>query len=243
MGETTTTGVGEAYLREARRQLRECHSRLKHCLDQLDDTQLWWRPREEMNSVANLVLHLCGNLRQWLVAAVGGAADARDRPREFAERGPLPGGEVLRRLDAAVVEADAVLAGADPTRLLESCRVQGFGETVLSAIFACLTHLSGHTQEVVYATRLQLGEAYRFAWTPASPEQGAPVRVGAAPADLAVTDAAFEQLPVAEPGTPPLPPADARAAPGGPGRQASGLGDYVRELGEEFQDVESQGKL
>jgi hypothetical protein len=166
--------VGQAYLAQGRRRLAACLARIKHCLDQLDDAQVWWRPREPLNSIGNLLLHLCGNLRQWVVAGVTGAPDARDRPGEFAERGAIPKAELLRRLEAVAAEADAVLAGVTAAQLLEPRRIQGFDETVLSALFDSLSHLSGHTQEIVYITRLQLGDAYRFAWAPTTPEQGAP---------------------------------------------------------------------
>jgi Protein of unknown function (DUF1572) len=72
-----------------------------------------------------------------------------------------------------VAEADAALAGLDESRLLEPRRIQGFDETVLTAIWDSLTHLSGHTQEIIYVTRLQLGDEYRSFWTPSTPEQGA----------------------------------------------------------------------
>ncbi len=127
-----------------------------------------------MNSIANIVLHLCGNLRQWIVAGLGGAADVRDRPAEFAERAPIPRDELIRRLATAVAESDTVLARTAAGQLLEARRVQGFDGTVLSTVFDSLAHLAGHTQEIVFATRLQLGDAYRLAWTPATPEQGAP---------------------------------------------------------------------
>jgi hypothetical protein len=127
-----------------------------------------------MNSVANILLHLCGNVRQWIIAGVPRAPDTRDRPREFTERGPIPKDELLRRLDAVVREADAVLAAATERQLLEPRRIQGFDETVLSATFDSLAHFNGHTQEIIYITRLQLGDAYKFAWAPTTPEQGAP---------------------------------------------------------------------
>jgi hypothetical protein len=168
------TTVGRAYIGVARRHLADRTGRIKHCVGQLDDGQVWWRPHESMNSVGNILLHVCGNLRQWVVAGVAGAPDTRDRPAEFAERGPIPKSELVRRLEAVVTEADAALAALDETRLLEPRRVQGFDETVMSAIWESLTHLSGHTQEVVYVTRLQLGDRYRFAWAPSTPEQGAP---------------------------------------------------------------------
>jgi hypothetical protein len=231
--------TGRAFLAEARRRLAAAHERIRHCVGQLDDGRVWWRPAESMNSVGNILLHLCGNLRQWLVAGVGGAADFRDRPREFAERGPIPRDELLGRLAAVVAAADAALAAADATRLLDARRIQGFDETVLSAVFDCLTHLSGHAQEIVYVTRLQLGEAYRFAWVPATPEQGALPPEAPEGERLAAADAAFEEMP-----THPLPveePAeetDDAEAPAAPPP-----GDYLLELEQEFQEDEDRGKL
>jgi hypothetical protein len=166
--------IRQAFLAEARRRLADCHERIGHCLRQLDDAQLWWRPRPALNSIGNLLLHLCGNLRQWIVAGVGGAPDRRDRPQEFAERGPLPRAEVLGPLAQVVAEADAVLARVAGPQLLEPRGIQGFDETVLSAISGCLSHLAGHAQEIVYITRLLRGDAYQFAWVPGTPEQGAP---------------------------------------------------------------------
>jgi hypothetical protein len=169
--------VGQAYLAEARHRLAACQDRIRHCLGQLDDHQVWWRPQESLNSIANLVLHLCGNLRQWIVAGVGGTADVRDRPKEFAERGLIPRDELLRRLKAVVDEADGALARIADRQLLDHRRIQGFDTTVLAAIFDSLAHLAGHTQEIVYVTRLQLRDRYQFAWTPTTPEQGAPRKV------------------------------------------------------------------
>jgi hypothetical protein len=166
--------VGRAYIDQARRHLADRTDRVKHCLGQLDDAQVWWRPHGSLNSVGNLVLHLCGNLRQWVVSGVGGAPDTRDRPAEFSEQGPIPRAELIRRLDAVAAEADAALASLEEPRLLEPRRIQGFDETVMSAVWESLAHLSGHTQEVVYITRLQLGDRYKFAWVPSTPEQGAP---------------------------------------------------------------------
>jgi hypothetical protein len=162
------------YLAECRRRLAACLDRIKHCVAQLEEGQLWWRPHESMNSIANIILHLCGNVKQWLVVGVTQGADTRNRPQEFGERGGVSKAELLRRLEAVVAEAEAVLVGLSDEQLLEPRRIQGFDETVLSATFDSIAHFNGHTQEIVYVTRLQLGDAYRFAWVPATPEQGAP---------------------------------------------------------------------
>ena len=101
-----TTAVGT----EAANELASALAKLNHGLGQLTDEQVWWRPRPALNSIGNLILHLCGNVRQWLVAGLGAAADSQDRPAEFAERGPIPKEESLRKLEAVVEEARAVLA-------------------------------------------------------------------------------------------------------------------------------------
>jgi hypothetical protein len=176
MGAATesSASVGEAFVAQARRRLAASRDRINHCVEQLTDAQVWWRPQESMNSIANILLHLCGNLRQWIVSGIGGAADVRNRPKEFSERQPISRQELLRRLDEVIGAADQVLAGLTDAKLLAPRRIQGFDETVLSAAFDTLAHLNGHTQEIVFITRSQLGEAYQFAWKPATREQGAP---------------------------------------------------------------------
>src|SRR5436305_10213686 len=95
----------------AAHELESALDRIKHCLGQLNDEQVWRRSQPSLNSIGNLVLHLCGNLRQWVVAGVGGASDVRNRPAEFAERGPVPKEELTRSLEAVVEEARRVLTG------------------------------------------------------------------------------------------------------------------------------------
>jgi hypothetical protein len=237
--------VGEVFLAESRRRLAESRQKIQHCLDQLDDAQVWWRARESMNSIGNLVLHLCGNLRQWVVSGVGGAADVRDRPGEFSQRVPILKEELLQRFDAVVREADAVLAGTGEDRLRERRRIQGFEETVLSAIFNSLAHLAGHTQEIVCLTRMQLGETYHFAWTPATPEEVARFAGEAGTETLAVRDAVFGQATVAA--MRPRGPAGASPSPeelaAEGGRPGSPLRDPLLSLEQEFQDQEKEGKL
>jgi hypothetical protein len=159
---------------EAANELSSALAKIKHCLGQLTDEQVWWRSHPSLNSVGNLILHLCGNVRQWIVAGLGGAVDSRDRPAEFSEPGPIPKEELLRTLEAVVDEARAVLARQTARQLLEARRIQGFDVIGLKAIFDSVPHFRGHTQEIIGMTRLQLGDAYKFAWTPTTPEQGGP---------------------------------------------------------------------
>jgi hypothetical protein len=171
----TADELATAVGREAANEMASALAKIKHCLDQLSDEQVWWRSHSSLNSIGNLILHLCGNVRQWIVAGLGGAADSRDRPAEFSEHGPIPREALLGRLEAVVGEAKAVLARQTARQLLEARRIQGFDVTGLAAIFDSVPHFRGHTQEIIHLTRLQLGDAYKLAWTPTTPEQGAPV--------------------------------------------------------------------
>src|SRR5262245_9693814 len=101
----TADDLAAAVGSEAGNEWASALARVKHCPGQLTDEQVWWRSRPSLNSIGNLTLHLCGNVRQWVVAGPGEAEDGRDRPAEFAERGPVPKQELLRRLEAAVGEA------------------------------------------------------------------------------------------------------------------------------------------
>lgn len=165
--------VGAAFLNESRQTLAGSMKKIVNCLDQLRDEDLWWRQHESHNSIQNIVLHLCGNLRQWIVHGVAGEPDVRHRPTEFADRQPLAKAELLKKLTQTLNQADHALASLPPDRLLEPRRIQGFETTILAAIFDSVSHFVGHTHQIVYITRLRLGHAYQFQWTPADAEQGA----------------------------------------------------------------------
>lgn len=165
--------IGAAVLRESRQTLAGAMKKIEHCLGQLADEDVWWRQHESHNSIQNILTHVCGNVRQWIVHGVRGEPDARHRASEFADRQSLAKAELLARLCETLAQADRVLEEFPPDRLLEPRRIQGFDTTVLAAIFDSVSHLVGHTHQVVYIARLRLGDAYCFQWEPANVEQGA----------------------------------------------------------------------
>ena len=173
----TEQSISSAYLAATRHTLNHSLSKIKHCLGQLDDSQMGCRPFEEQNSMTNIILHLCGNMRQWIISAAGNAPDTRNRPAEFAERQSLPKAELLSRLTAVIAEADRLLATLSPEKLLEPRRIHATDTNVLAAIFDSVSHLVGHTHQIVYITRLILREKYKFQWEPKTVEQvAAPAR-------------------------------------------------------------------
>src|SRR5215210_2059189 len=128
--------IAQAFIAQSRSLLQTANlPRIERCLERLSDEEVWWRPNDESNSTGNLLLHLSGNVRQWIVSGLGGREDARVRQEEFDERRVLPRAELLRRLKETLFEADSVLAAIEPAQLLESRRIQGDEVTMLEAIY------------------------------------------------------------------------------------------------------------
>ena len=155
--------VGRAFLDESRRYLvKEYAVKIRLCLEQLSDGDLWWRPNEQSNSVGNLLLHLAGNIRQWIVSGVGGALDTRHRQPEFDERGPLPRDEVLRRFESALSDTDRVLGALDPGMLTQDRTIQGRDTNVFRAVYHVVEHFGMHTGQIMYITKLRTGKDLAF---------------------------------------------------------------------------------
>lgn len=132
--------------------------RIEHCLARLTDEDVWRRANDASNSVGNLVLHLSGNVQQWIVGGVGDLPYTRDREHEFGERGGIPREELLARLKETLTKADQVLANVDPDRLLERKEIQGNDVTVMQAILRIVQHFGLHTGQIMLLTKQYTGE-------------------------------------------------------------------------------------
>lgn len=155
--------AGQAFIDRSRAFLgSEYLPRIRGCLEELPPDALWWRPNEASNSVGNLLLHLSGNVRQWIVSGVGGEEDVRERQAEFDAGGGSDAGTLLARLEHTVADADRVLADLDPDRLLEDLVIQGTHTTVLGAIYHVVEHFGMHTGQIAYITKLRTGEDLGF---------------------------------------------------------------------------------
>ena len=155
--------IGKAFLLQARLHLNDDFMpKIAKCLDVLSEEDVWWRAHETNNSVGNLLLHLAGNVRQWIISGIGGEPDNRQRSLEFSERNPIPKKIIWSRLREAVTEASQVLESFPAGRLLETRKIQGFDNTALQAIFHVVEHFSLHTGQVIYITKLREGRDLKF---------------------------------------------------------------------------------
>ena len=128
--------------------------RLRTSVESLTADQLWWRPNDASNSIGNLVLHLDGNVRQWLVASFNRQPDTRQRPAEFAERDHIPAPALLDRLAATLDEAAQVLARLTADDLAAPMQIQGYHVTGLAAVYQVVEHFGLHYGQVVYIAKM-----------------------------------------------------------------------------------------
>jgi uncharacterized damage-inducible protein DinB len=142
--------------------LRQMAGRIETCLNGLTEEQVWARSSDNENAIGNLVLHLSGNVRQWIVSGVGGRPDVRQRDAEFAARAGGRGAELVARLKEIVEEAAGVLTELPPERLGERIVVQHYDVTVLEAIYHVVEHFSGHTGQIIFATKMLTGADLGF---------------------------------------------------------------------------------
>ena len=155
------------FLAQARRILKTVYlPRIAGCLRLLSTKQIWWRPNPSSNSVGNLVLHLSGNVRQWIIAGLGGAPDTRQRDLEFLERGPVPRRMLQSRLGQTVNEACQVLARLSSQDLARRHSIQGFRVTGLEAVYHVTEHFSHHAGQIIALTKLVRGKDLGFTRLP-----------------------------------------------------------------------------
>ena len=132
--------------------------KIERCLEVLSDEDVWWRPNDGSNSIGNLLLHLEGSTRAWIIGVAGGSPSPRDRQREFDERERIPRGELMSRLRQTLAEADSVLAHLDVDVLLERRKARDEEVTVLMAVYHAIEHFSMHTGQIIMLSKMRSGD-------------------------------------------------------------------------------------
>ena len=157
------SSLASAFLERSRYYLGvEYPGKIRLALTAMPADQLWARANPSSNSAGNLVLHLAGNVRQWIVSGVGGAPDVRHRDAEFAARDGDGHDALLSTLDSACADAMAVLTRLDAAALAESRAIQGRTTTVFAAIYHVVEHFSGHTGQLILMAKAAAPGKLRF---------------------------------------------------------------------------------
>jgi len=129
--------------------------KIERCVEALSDEDVWWRANSESNSIGNLLLHLNGNVRQWILGGVGNVAVERDRQQEFDERSMIPRAELIEKLRHTIAEGDVMLANFDKAKLNERRQIQGRDVTALEAIYHVVEHFSMHAGQIFMLTKIR----------------------------------------------------------------------------------------
>ena len=133
-----------------KRFFEENFPRLRKCLSELSEADIWYRPNIHSNSVGNLTLHLVGNIRQWIISGLLGNPDIRDRDKEFEEQGPLPTAHLLELLDQLEKELKEGLSGITPEELVRVRPVQVYKENGIAILVHVTEHFSYHVGQITY---------------------------------------------------------------------------------------------
>ena len=126
---------------------------LRACVGRLTDAQVWERHGAHENTVGNLVLHLCGNMRQWVMHGIGGAKDVRVRDAEFSADGGLTGAALIELFEKTVAEARGVIASLPAERLVERITPQTHEVSVLGAVYQVVGHVQQHVGQIILLTK------------------------------------------------------------------------------------------
>ena len=153
------TEIAKHFIAESRSFLSSDYlPKIERCLEVLSDEDVWWRAGEGSNSIGNLILHLEGSTRGWIINVAGGSHSPRDRQQEFDEREQIPRAELIARLRRTLAEADGVLARLEAERLLEQRRARGEEVTVLLAIYHAVEHFSMHAGQIILLAKMRSGD-------------------------------------------------------------------------------------
>jgi uncharacterized damage-inducible protein DinB len=132
------------------------------CLDKLSEEQIWLRPNKASNSIGNILLHLCGNIRQYVISALGGQPDIRERDKEFSTQDGYDKEQLLGKLTDTLNQAINIIRNTDEVKLMKIDSVQGFDYSGIGIIVHITEHYSHHTGQIIFWTKQLTGNDLGF---------------------------------------------------------------------------------
>ena len=153
-------------LKELSDRMRRLLRSAEYCMGQLNDEHVWYRAHPCDNAIGNLVLHLVGNLRQWVLGGIDGQPDTRNRAAEFSATQGKSKDELTRILRETIEESCRVIESLPTERITEARHIQDTDTTVAYALVMAVSHLGVHVGQVQFIAKGLLQEAYKESWTP-----------------------------------------------------------------------------
>jgi len=144
----------EEFIGQAIHRIDENTQKLATCMQELNENEIWKRPNLHSNSVGNIILHLCGNIRQYAISSLGNSKDVRERDKEFSADGGNSGPELFRKLTDTIEQAKNVIQSTTEKELLRERKVQGYTHSGIGIILHVTEHYSYHTGQIIFWTKL-----------------------------------------------------------------------------------------
>ena len=143
-------------------KLKQFTERIETCLKRLTEDQVWARGGENENAIGNLVLHLTGNVRQWIIASLGNDPLKRDRDSEFSARSGRTTAELLTALRDTVDRAAGIIAGLQTDHLARMYEIQNYHVSGVEVVYHVVEHFAQHTGQIIFATKMLAGSDLGF---------------------------------------------------------------------------------
>jgi len=160
------SALAQILRKDARAGLEKYLPEIVRCLQMLSEKEIWWRPNNASNAAGNIVLHLCGNVRQWIISGLGEKPFLRERDKEFSERGPVPRRTLIARLRKTVEEACEVIDRLPAEALVREYKIQGYRASGMVAVLHVYEHFAYHAGQIIFLTKLKHGKDLRFTRLP-----------------------------------------------------------------------------
>jgi uncharacterized damage-inducible protein DinB len=154
----------QLFLNESVKYLNSYMERLQLACKELSQEQIWWRPHERALSIGTSLLHLNGNITQWILSNLGTWHDSRNRAAEFDYSNHKSKEVLFAELESTVKEATKVIQHLHSHKLLEVKQIQGFNSNGLQTIYHVVEHMSWHVAQVTYVSKLLQGSTYHFSF-------------------------------------------------------------------------------
>jgi uncharacterized damage-inducible protein DinB len=150
------------FIRQSVYRITENTNRIIKCLEEINEAEIWQRPNESSNSIGNIILHLCGNIRQYAISSLGKAEDVRMRDIEFSTKEGFSKKELSVKLKNTVDEAIAIIENLDEPALIKSYSAQGFNLSGIGIVVHVTEHYSYHTGQIAFWIKLLKNKDLRF---------------------------------------------------------------------------------
>lgn len=144
----------KAFIKESTEYMLLNLPRIHKCLDSITEEELWQRPNENSNSIGNLLVHLCGNITQYIHSSLGNEPDIRDRDLEFSRTGGLTKEEIYWKIAVVTEKAIDVLKKISEDELMKIRSVQGFDMSGVAIVVHVTEHFSYHVGQITFYVKL-----------------------------------------------------------------------------------------